>query len=170
MKKRVLALLLCAVMLMTGLPVTPLSPSFAVTASAEGVVVDSLQELYDSIPAKAKWESLYLDSESLEGWYDMAAAVLASPDDYTQAYVNNVELALRKAYDSIEYHTQKIAITDASVKLNVGSSYALKASLEPENAADSVTWSSSDSTIVSVPPAGEVTAQKYSANPVTVTA
>lgn len=170
MKKRVLALLLCAVMLMTGLPVTPLSPSFAVTASAEGVVVDSLQELYDSIPAKAKWESLYLDSESLEGWYDMAAAVLASPDDYTQAYVNNVELALRKAYDSIEYHTQKIAITDASVKLNVGSSYALKASLEPENAADSVTWLSSDSTIVSVTPAGEVTAKKYSANPVTVTA
>ncbi|MGN1443406.1 MAG: Ig domain-containing protein, partial [Acutalibacteraceae bacterium] len=171
MKKRVLALLLCAVMLIAGLPVTPLSPAVSLTASAaDGIVVDSLKELYDSIPAKAKWASLYIDYETLESWYDMASQVLDSPESYTQSYVNNVELALRKAYDSVEYHTQNIAITDASVKVNVGSSYMLKAALEPDNAADSISWSSSDTTVVSVTPSGEVTAKKYSKNPVTVTA
>ena len=171
MKKRVLAFLLCAVMLIAGLPVTPLSLTGSLTASAvDGIVVDNLKELYDSIPAKAKWKSLYINYETLESWYDMAAEVLASPDSYTQSYVNSVERSLRLAYESLEYHTQKIAITQASVKVNVGSSYTLKAALEPEDAADSISWSSGNSAVVSVTPSGEVTAKKYSKDPVIITA
>ena len=171
MKKRVLAFLLCAVMLIAGLPVTPLSLTGFLTASAvDGIVVDNLKELYDSIPAKAKWKSLYINYETLESWYDMAAEVLASPDSYTQSYVNSVERSLRLAYESLEYHTQKIAITQASVKVNVGSSYTLKAALEPEDAADSISWSSGNSAVVSVTPSGEVTAKKYSKDPVIITA
>ena len=170
MKKRLLAFLMCAVMIFAGLPVVPLSLSASVTASAAGVETASLQQLYDSIPLPEKWNSLFLDSSTLRLWYDEAATVLADPDSYSQNYVNNIERSLKNAYDSISYHTQNIAITDASVKVNVGSSYVLKAVLDPDDAADKITWSSADENVVSVSASGEVTAKKYSATPVTVTA
>lgn len=170
MKKRVLALILCAVMVFAGLPVVSFSSPASVTASAAGVDISSLKQLYDSIPLPDKWNSLFIDSSTLRLWYDEAANVLSDPDSYSQTYVNNIERSLKNAYDSISYHTQNIAITDASVKVNVGSSYALRAVLDPADAADGITWSSSNDTYVSVTSFGEVTAKKYSSSPVTVTA
>ena len=70
MKKRLLAFLMCAVMIFAGLPVVPLSLSASVTASAAGVETASLQQLYDSIPLPEKWNSLFLDSSTLRLWYD----------------------------------------------------------------------------------------------------
>ncbi|MGN1194396.1 MAG: hypothetical protein ACI4SB_02840, partial [Acutalibacteraceae bacterium] len=139
MKKRVLAFIMCAVMIFAGLPVVSLtSPASSVTASAAGVDISSLKQLYDSIPLPEKWSSLYVDSSTLKLWYDEAANVLSDPDSYSQTYVNNIERSLKNAYDSIEYHTQNIAITEASVKVNVGSSYVLKAVLDPADAADKI--------------------------------
>lgn len=57
----------------------------------------------------------------------------------------------------------KITLNKSSASLNVGSTIQLKATISPSNAINkSVTWSSSDNTIVTVDSKGNVTAKKAS--------
>lgn len=170
MKKRILAFMLCAVMIFSGLPLVPVGGALSVIASAEGVNTESLQTLFDSIPLPEKWESLYLDSSTLAGWYEEAQKVLENPSAYSQNYADSVEASLKREYAGMKYHTQNLAITQASVKVNVGSTYTFTVAVEPKNAADEITWSSSDPSIVSVSQSGKITVEKYSASAVTVTA
>ena len=164
MKKRVLSLTLCLIMLLSSVPLADFSNIFVVEASA--VSVEALEECYESIPEKSQWEKLYLDSSTLELWYDSATEILAKPSDYTQTQIDNTAKSLQTAFNSLQYHTQEIALNKTAVTLEVGQDITLKATLDPLNAADGVKWQSSNTEAVEVTDEGKVTVKKYSSSPV----
>lgn len=171
MKKRILAMVLCALMIVSSAPLTPLG--FLPDAYAAGeaqINISDLKAVFDSIPEKSKWSSLYLDTTDLEGWYDDASSILGSPDSYTQASVDLTKNSLERAFKNLEYHTTGIALDKTSLTVVVGGTGELKAKLSPENAADAVTWKSSDTSIATVSSKGVVTAKAYSKSAVTITA
>lgn len=165
MKKRGLSLLLCFIMLISSVPMGPVS-SFVTMASA--VSIQSLKEFFYEIPVKEEWDNLYLDWSTLALWYDSAEKIIDRPSDYTQTQIDATEASLKNAYNNLQYHTQSIGLNKTVLNLAVGESYTLKAFLDPENAADKVTWSSSNSDFVDVSDSGVVTVKKYSAALVSV--
>ena len=169
MKKRVTALILCTVMLMVSLPVSPVFPDTSVTASA--VSVEGLQKLYDELSEnKDDWGTLYIDTRNLETWYAMAQKVLENPDKYDQDYIDGTEASLKAAYDQLKYHTLSVSVNPTSASVNVGASVSLRSVLNPENAADGVTWKSDNEAVASVSEKGVVTVHKFSSSLITVTA
>ena len=74
MKKRILTLALCAVMLLSSLPLVPLSFGTQLVASAANVT--TLQSIYNEIPKKEQWGQ-FIDSTQLAKFYDDATAMLA---------------------------------------------------------------------------------------------
>lgn len=213
MKRRILSLLLCSVIIISAVPLSGFAADLSeedavITQSAAGgleepetaeevsepdsagaedaaaneepvdneteeeskVNLEALKEIYNSIPPKSQWDTLFVDYENLEGFYDIATEILSDPSKYPlQSFVDSVQRTLRAEYEKIGYHTLGISLDKSSLTLDVGSSQTLKATLDPENAADSIKWSSSDSSIVQVSN-GVVTALKHSSNPVTITA
>ena len=173
MKKRFLTLALCAVMLLSSLPVVPLSVGTAITASAASVT--TLKGIYDQIPKKDQWGQ-FIDSTSLAKFYDDATAMLAAPDTYTQANVDMTATNLKAAWEAIRYHTTDVVVTPTSLNVGTGETATLTATLLPAKAGDPVTWMSNDPSVVSVTGSGEnnatatVKVLKYSASAVTITA
>lgn len=170
MKRRILSFTLCIIMILSSVPFTDVNIGQGISVSASAVNLETLQRVYDEIPAKPQWEVLFVDSSTLKLWYDIAEEILASPDDYEQKYVDGVATSLKTALDSIKYHTTDIALKKTSASVNVGETLQLEAVLNPENAADTVTWTSSNDSKVTVSSNGLVTVRAYSAEAVTITA
>ncbi len=168
MKKRLLALLLCALMLLSGLPVLPFSFGTVITAAAADVT--ELKSLVDSIPERSKWNLYYVDSTALAVAYDNATELLKAPDAHQDSEVRTVTAQLKSVLNTIQYHTIGLAVDPREQTAPVGGSVQLKATKEPSNAADTVTWMSGNSAAAEVNNSGKVTVKKYSADPVLISA
>lgn len=171
MKKRILAFLLCGLMVFSSLPVTPAADLFAVEARA--VDISTLQGVYNSVPDKSEWGK-YVDTSSLETCYNYAGIVLKSADSLSQQEIDACTADLKAALANLKFHTTAIALNKGTVSVKVGNSDTLRAVLSPTGAGDEVTWTSGDSSVVDVEKTGDVeatvTVLKYSKNPITVTA
>ena len=169
MKKRILALLLCGLMVFSSTPVTPLGDVFTMRASAAGLDLFYLESTLELIPPKTEWGK-YINTEMLEMWYDTAEDMISDPDSYTQKQVDNCVEKLREAYDALEYHTTGIKLNKTSLSAYIGKVVTLNATLTPSNAADDIEWTTSDSNVATVTQNGQVTIRSYSSKGVRVTA
>ena len=141
----------------------------AVTASAADMT--TLQALVSSIPPESEWEVKFVKDSAFDSFkdaYHSAQSVLANPSS-SEDTITLAERWLDAAFRSVKYHTLDVTVRGADVA-NVGDSVALTAALKPENAADSVSWSTSDESVASVSANGVVQIKKYSSSPVSVTA
>lgn len=171
MKKRILAFMLCALMIFSSVPVTPVADLFALQAVAADI--STLQGVYNSVPDKSEWGK-YVDTSNLETCYNYAGIVLKSAESLSQEEIDACTADLKAALANLKFHTTAIALNKGSVSVKVGKSDTLRAVLSPSGAGDAVIWTSADSSVVEVEKTGEVEAVikvlKYSKNPVTVTA
>ncbi len=173
MKKRILTFALCALMLLSSVPVLPLLPGTAITASAANVT--NLQAIYDQIPKKDQWDQ-FIDASQLTKFYDDATAILAAPNSYSQNNVDMTATNLKAAWEAVRYHTTDIRLDKTSVTGAVGETVTLNAMLYPAKAGDPVEWITNAPDIASVTGSGEnkatgsVKILKYSAQAVTITA
>lgn len=139
MKKRVLSLILCGVMLLSSIPLTPMSDIFTMQAFAGDVT--ELKKVYDSAPPKSNWH-LYIDTTVLEAYYKQAGRMIDLGAFYSQEDIDEVTADLKAAIDNLQLHTQGISLDKSYATVNVGGNTNLKATLNPESAADPITWSS----------------------------
>ena len=171
MKKRVLSLILCGVMLLSSVPVSPLADIFTIEAFAGDV--SELQKVYNTVPDEEDWDQ-YIDTDLLASLCRSAKWMLAAPAIYSQSDIDELTDDLRKAVANLKFHTQSVNISSAALELETGKTATLKVTLNPENAGDEVKWSSSNSSYVSVEKTGELEAQitvhKYTSSNVTITA
>ncbi len=173
MKKRILTFALCALMLLSSVPVLPLLPGTAITASAANVT--NLQAIYDQIPKKDQWDQ-FIDASQLTKFYDDATAILAAPNSYSQNNVDMTATNLKAAWEAVRYHTTDIRLDKTSVTGAVGETVTLNAMLYPAKAGDPVEWITNAPDIASVTGSGEnkatgsVRILKYSTQAVTITA
>ncbi|MGN0468537.1 MAG: Ig-like domain-containing protein [Acutalibacteraceae bacterium] len=169
MKKRFLSFVLCIMMILSSVPLTYLGADGSFAVSAAAVNTQELVKVYESVPPKSQWDELFVDYSALSSLYDEAKKIIDNPSKYTQNQIDSAAHLLQIALDNIEYHTQGISLNKTKLTLAVGKSATLKATTDPKNAADKITWSSSDSSVVSVD-GGVITAKKYSKSAVTITA
>ena len=171
MKKRIISLLLCALMLLSAFTAVPFDGEFFPSVVASAADGEKLRTLFDSIPEKEQWERLYIkDSafDTLTQAYDSAERVLSNSSS-SQDTIDLAEQFLRRAYEGINYHTLSIALNKSTATVNVGETLLLEAALDPKNAADAVEWISSNEDVASVRD-GKVEIKKFSEEPVTVSA
>ncbi len=167
MKRRLLALLLCALMAVGSLPVTPLADYFVLEAAAADIEV--LQTVFNKVPDPSTWDQ-YISTSALKIAYEYAALVLEKHESFDQSDVDACAESLQEALDGLKYHTKDIELNKQTHSAAVGESFTLRAILTPADAADEVEWSSSNSTVASVTQKGVVTVNKYSSSKVTITA
>lgn len=171
MKKRVLSLILCGVMLLSSIPLTPIGDIFTFEAFAGDVT--ELQKVYDSVPPKSNWH-LYIDTSVLEAYYKQAGRILEFGVFYSQEDIDEVTADLQAAIDNLQLHTQGISLDKSAVSVDVGKTATLKATLNPEDAADPITWTSDNSECVSVEKVNAyeavITVKKYTKSNVTILA
>ena len=171
MKKRVLSLILCALMLISSVPVSPLADIFTMEAFAGDVT--QLQKVFDTVPDEDDWH-LYINTDVLEAYYKTAKRMLALPTFYTQADIDETTEDLRQAVANLKLHTQSISISSSKLSLAIGKTATLKVTLNPEDAADEVRWSSNATASVSVEKISDleakITVNKYTQSAVTITA
>ena len=165
MTKRILALLMTSIMMLSVVPMSPISEFFSIEAIAADT--SELQKVYDTVPPKSEW-SKYIDTDVLSAYYDLATHLLSSGGDQTA--IDNCTNNLRKAIANLKLHTQGIAFDKTSANVAVGDTLQLTAILTPTDAADPIKWQSSDDTVATVSQSGLVTVKKYSPNGVTVIA
>lgn len=166
MKKRITALLLCMLITFSCIEVGFVPSQFAIEASA--VSIEQLKLTMSKIPDKSQWDNLYVDSSTLSLWYESATDILENPSAYSQDYIDNINVSLEKAYGALKYHTQTIALNKTALTLAVGESYTLKAFVDPENSADTISWSTTDANSVSVSSNGVIKVNKFTDKTVTV--
>lgn len=166
MIKRGLALALCLLMAFTSVQTGIIPSVFVIEASA--VNIEALKATMSKIPDESQWETLYLDSSTLSVWYESAEKIMENPSAYSQDYIDNIEKSLKASFEALKYHTQSIALNKTALTLSPGQTYTLKAFVDPENTADSITWASSDAESVSVSNNGLVTVKKFTNKAVTV--
>lgn len=171
MKKRVLSLILCGVMLLTSVPLSPLADIFTLEAFAGDVT--ELQKVVDKVPDEDDWD-LYIDTSVLEAYYKSAKTAIALSAFYSQEDIDQLAADLQKAIDDLKFHTQSISISSSALSLETGKTATLKVTLNPEDAGDEVKWSSNNSSYVSVEKVSDLEAQitvhKYIKSNVTITA
>lgn len=171
MKKRIISLLLCALMLLSAFTAVPFDGEFFPSVVASAADSEKLQTLFDSIPEKAQWERLYIkDSafDTLTQAYDSAEKVLSNSSS-SQDTIDLAEQFLRRAYEGINYHTLSIGLNKSTATVNVGETLLLEAALDPKNAADPVEWISSDENVASVRD-GKVEIKRFSKDSVSISA
>ncbi len=173
MKKRVLSLVLCGIMLLSSVPVTPLADVFTIEAYAGDIT--ELEKVYESVPPKSEWGK-YIDTSLLDAYYKQAKNIIDWNwiRDYSQAEIDQTAEDLRKAIKNLVPHTQSIALDKSAVSVDVNKTATLTVTLNPENAGDPVTWSSNNSSYVSVEKKNDleavITVRKYTPSKVTITA
>ena len=173
MKKRVLSLILCALMLISSVPLSPLADIFTIEAFAGDIT--ELRKVFTAVPDEDDWD-LYIDTKLLESYYKQAKNIITwnAIRNYSQTEIDEVTEGLRSAIASLKFHTQSIGISSSSLSLEIGKTDTLKVTLNPENAGDVVTWSSSNTSVVSVEKKSdleaEITVNRYSTSAVTITA
>ena len=87
MKKRVIALLMCLLMVFSSAPLSPLAGLLTMEASAASLKLGELEDVYYSVPPKDQWGK-FVDTDALELWYDTATDILANESGYTQSIVD----------------------------------------------------------------------------------
>lgn len=171
MKKRVLSLILCGVMLMSSVPLSPLADIFTIEAFAADV--SELQKVVNRVPDEEDWD-LYIDTSVLEAYYKSAKTAITLSAFYSQADIDQLARDLQKAIDDLKLHTQSISISSSALSLEIGKTATLTVTLNPENAADEVRWSSNNSSYVSVEKISDheakITVHKYIRSNVTISA
>lgn len=171
MKKRVLSLILCALMLVSSVPLSPLADIFTIQAQAGDVT--ELQKVYNTVPPESDWY-LYTNTDVLEAYYKSAKRMIAAPVFYSQADIDELTEDLRAAIANLKLHTQSISISSSKLSLAIGKTHTLKVTLNPKDAVDEVKWSSSFPSCVSVEKINDLEAQitvnKYTMSNVTITA
>lgn len=171
MKKRVLSLILCGVMLLSSVPLSPLADIFTIEAFAADVT--ELQKVVNKVPDEEDWD-LYIDTSVLEAYYKSAKTAISLSAFYSQADIDQLAKDLQKAIDDLKFHTQSISISSSALSLEVGKTATVRVTLNPENAADEVRWTSNNSSYVSVEKINEheaqITVHKYIKSNVTVSA
>ena len=173
MKKRVLSLILCGVMLLSSVPISPIADVFTIEAFAGDI--SELQKVYDTVPDEDEWD-LYIDTKLLESYYKQAKNIITwnAIRNYSQEEIDEVTKGLKDAIDSLRFHTQSISISHTSLSLEAGKTATLKVTLNPESAGDSVSWSSNNASCVSVEKINDreakISVNKFSANKVTISA
>lgn len=165
MTKRILALLMTSIIMLTAVPMSPVAEMFRVEAVAADT--SELQKVYESAPPKEEWHK-YIDITALEAYYEMAELLLAG--DYEQSRIDTCTENLRNAIKNLKLHTLHIEFDKTEAAVAVGETLQLNAILTPEEAADEVYWQTSDSSIAEVTQQGLVTVKKYSPSGVTVIA
>lgn len=171
MKKRVLSLILCGVMLLSSVPLSPLADIFTIEAFAADVT--ELQKVVNRVPDEEDWD-LYIDTSVLEAYYKSAKLAITMSAFYSQSDIDQLTADLQKAIDDLKLHTQSISISSSALSLEIGKTSTLAVTLNPENAADEVRWSSNNSSYVSVEKINDleakITVHKYIKSKVTITA
>ena len=173
MKKRVLSLILCGVMLLSSVPLSPIADVFTIEAFAGDI--SQLQKVYDTVPDEDEWD-LYIDTRLLESYYKQAKNIITwnAIRNYSQAEIDEVTQGLKDAIDSLRFHTQSISLSHTSLSLEAGKTATLKATLNPESAGDEVKWSSSNASYVSVEKINDreakISVNKFTAGKVTISA
>ena len=81
MKKRVVSLILCGVMLLSSVPLSPLADIFTIEAFAADVT--ELQKVVDKVPDEKDWH-LYIDTSLLSAYYKSAKTAIALAAFYSQ--------------------------------------------------------------------------------------
>lgn len=171
MKKRVLSLILCGVMLLSSVPLSPLADIFTIEAFAADV--SELQKVVSRVPDEEDWD-LYINTSVLEAYYKSAKTAIALSAFWSQEDVDQLAKDLQKAIDDLQLHTQSISISSSALSLEIGKTATLRVTLNPENAADEVRWTSNNSSYVSVEKINDLEAQitvhKYIRSNVTISA
>ena len=171
MKKRVLSLILCALMLVSSVPLSPLADIFTIEAFAGDVT--ELKKVFDKVPDENEWH-LYIDTGALEANYRTAKWMLAAPEIFSQSNIDEITQALKNNLANLKLHTQSVRLSSTALSVEIGKTATLKVTLNPEDAADPVTWTSSNSAVVSVEQISDlearITVNKYSDSKVTITA
>ena len=171
MKKRVVSLILCGVMLLSSVPLSPLADIFTIEAFAADVT--ELQKVVDKVPDEADWH-LYIDTSLLSAYYKSAKTAIALAAFYSQEDIDQLAADLQRAIDNLKLHTQSISISSTAMNLAVGNTATLVVTLNPEDAADEVRWASNNSSYVSVEKINDleakITVHKYIKSLVTITA
>lgn len=167
MKKRLLSLLLCVVLVFGTVPMSPWVN--LVTMEAAAADIETLQSVFNTVPDPSTWDR-YIDTSALKVAYEYAALVLEKHENFDQEDVDSCAASLQEALDNLKLHTQGITLNKSEHSAAVGQNFTLRAILTPTDAADSVTWTSSDSAVASVTQTGIVTVNKYSSSKVTITA
>ena len=171
MKKRVLSLVLCALMLVSSVPLSPLADIFTIEAHAGDV--SELRKVYDSVPPESDWH-LYSNTGELKALCRSAKWMLDLPAIYSQSDIDELTEELRAAVANLKLHTQSVSISSSALNLKIGETATLTVTLNPKDAADPVTWSSNNSACVSVEKISDlqakITVNKYTTSKVTITA
>lgn len=167
MKKRILALILCALVLVSSVPATPVSDLLSVQAVA--VSIERLQSVFDAAPAEDEWDD-YVNISSFKGYYNYAQAILRNPSSYTQDDIDECADDLEAAVAALQPYAAGISLNKDSVTVAVGKTAQLNATLLPSGSGGEISWSSSHSAYVSVSSAGLVSVNRYTAESVTIQA
>ena len=142
MTKRILALLMTSIIMLTAVPLSPVAEYFSVEASAADL--SELQKVYDSAPPKEDWHK-YINVDALEAYYTMAELLLSG--DYEQSRIDTCTANLKKAIEGLKLHTLDIQFDRTTANVAVGEKLQINAILTPAGAADEVFWQTSDSEI-----------------------
>ena len=167
MKKRIIALVMCALVAVSAVPVTPVSDLFRVEATA--VSIEALQQAYDSAPKEESWGD-YMNGSSLKYVYKRAGDILANPSAYNQQDIDECAADLEAAVEALRPYATGISLNKTALELEVGKSEKLVAVLAPAKAGGTVTWTSSDSEHVAVSADGTVSVLGYTASAVEIRA
>lgn len=168
MKKRLVALILCALVIVSSVPVTPFADILSFEAVA--VNIETLEQVLATVPAEEDWDD-YINGESLLKYvYKQANNIIADSSRYSQDDVDECAKDLADAVAALKPYATGISISHESLNLNVGKSASLTATLSPEKAGGDINWTSSHPEYVSVNATGLVSANRYTSDTVTVAA
>ncbi len=167
MKKRLLALILCILVTVPSVPLTP----FAELISFEAVAVniEELERVFATVPSEEEWGN-YINGDSLKWIYRTAKDIIADSSGYTQDDIDECAEDLAAAVAALRPYATGIVINTQSLTVNVGKTASLTATLSPAEAGGDISWSSSHPSYVSVNSSGLVSVNRYTADTVTITA
>ncbi len=167
MKKRIIALVMCALVAVSAVPVTPVADLVGIEATA--VNIETLEQVYNSAPKEESWGD-YINISSMKGHYNYAAAILKNPSTYSQEEIDECAADLQAAIDGLQPYATGISLNKRSLELEVGKKETLVATLSPEKAGGTVIWSSSDTEHVTVSADGTVSVLGYTSAAVEISA
>ncbi|MBQ7005505.1 MAG: Ig-like domain-containing protein [Clostridia bacterium] len=167
MKKRLVALILCALVIFSSVPMMPVADMFSFEAVA--VSVEALEQVLATVPAEDKWAD-YINGDSLKYVYKEANDIIADPSKVSQDEIDECANDLAAAVAALKPYATEISLSHESLSVNVGKTASLTATLAPEKAGGEINWTSSHPSYVSVSSSGLVSANRYTADTVTITA
>ncbi|MBQ7862017.1 MAG: Ig-like domain-containing protein [Clostridia bacterium] len=167
MKKRIIALVMCALVAVSAVPVMPVADLFSVEATA--VNIEALEQAYNSAPKEESWGD-YINGSSLKYVYKRASDIIANPSGYSQEDIDECAADLEAAVNALQPYATGISLNKTALVLEVGKSETLLPVLAPAKAGGNVSWTSSDSEHVAVSANGTVSVLGYTSSAVEIKA